>query len=99
MMLEAASYERLHTPREGQSYAGGWIVVPAKDAMPAMLTHDGSNTMWYATVVLMPTSDLAVLVVSNSGAPGGPPAVTEARKAIVAAELARRGDAVTSASP
>jgi hypothetical protein len=37
-----------------------------------VLAHDGSNTMNYATALLLPRRNIAVLVVTNQGTVGGP---------------------------
>ena len=58
--LPKASWDALHTP-EG-TYAGGWGVSPE----PLQLAHSGSNTLWFATIVIAPTDDRFVLVTSNS---------------------------------
>mgnify|MGYP001297001515 CR=1 FL=1 len=61
-LLSAPSFAHLHTPQEGETYAGGWIVVE-REGDGRILTHDGSNTAWYAHAVLVPAHDLAVLVL------------------------------------
>lgn len=45
-------------------YAGGWMVVPGKNTM---LVHSGSNTMWYATAVVIPTKKLSFVIATNKG--------------------------------
>ncbi len=69
----------------GGGYALGWAV-PEPDlfGLP-VLTHDGSNTVNYASAVVMPTLGAAVLVAVNAGG-------ERAQKAVVATalELARR---------
>jgi len=46
-------------------YAGGWIVAKRPWAKGVVLTHSGSNTMWYATVWLAPNLDRAFVVATN----------------------------------
>ena len=46
-------------------YAGGWIVAKRPWAQGAVLTHSGSNTMWYATVWLAPNLDRGFVVATN----------------------------------
>ncbi len=84
-LLSAPSFAHLHTPQEGETYAGGWIVVE-REGDGRILTHDGSNTAWYAHAVLVPAHDLAVLVTSNAGLPDGQAAVMEAAEAILKLE-------------
>ncbi len=51
-------------------YALGWGVYTRDDVVA--YTHDGSNTMWYASAWLIPERDLGWVVVSNASiGPGG----------------------------
>ncbi|GMW02165.1 MAG: hypothetical protein AMXMBFR84_33010 [Candidatus Hydrogenedentota bacterium] len=66
-ILNADSYQRLHTP-ELDDYACGWV----KDEGGARLRHtvywhNGSNTMWYALVAFVPEKKMVVAVTSNDG--------------------------------
>ncbi len=48
-------------------YAGGWgITEDLEWAKGKVLTHNGSNGIWYATVVVAPKIDRAYVVVTNS---------------------------------
>jgi CubicO group peptidase (beta-lactamase class C family) len=48
-------------------YAGGWGVIEEQPwAKGTVLTHNGSNGIWYATVMVAPKLDRAFVVVSNS---------------------------------
>ncbi len=86
----ADSVDRLTSPvpksdNRGGGYALGWAV-PDDDAFGLpVLTHDGSNTFNYASIIVMPTLSAAVLVAVNAGG-------ERAQNAAVAAalELARR---------
>lgn len=75
----------LHTPvpGDGQAYALGWLYVEREEYGP-VLTHDGSNTMWYASAWVAPEADVAVAVAVNAGSKGARKAAHE-----VAAELLR----------
>lgn len=54
-------------------YAGGWIVVAGQPwARGPALTHDGSNTMWYASTWVAPALGRAFVAVSNDADKGGP---------------------------
>ena len=66
-MLKAETSTHLHTPSPGTDYACGWIITKRPWADGTVLTHNGSNTMWYAVVWIAPKKDLAVLVVANQG--------------------------------
>lgn len=46
-------------------YALGWLVVPGQD--PAIFAHDGSNGMFYSTILIIPETNRAVAVVANAG--------------------------------
>jgi hypothetical protein len=43
------------------------LVLQRDWAKGTLLVHDGSNTMWYAIVLLAPALDRAWLVVTNCG--------------------------------
>ena len=63
-LLKQESYETLHQAALN-NYAMGWIVGKGGD----VLAHDGSNTMWYATVMLDLKKDRGVAVVANDAGP------------------------------
>ena len=67
---------KLHTPFKGSppEYAMGWSVSTrpwAKGKAAAdtgrVLTHNGSNTMWFCVAWLAPEKDYAVLACCNKG--------------------------------
>ena len=47
-------------------YAGGWIVVKRSWGKGFVLTHSGSNTMWYTVVWVAPRLNRAFIVATNS---------------------------------
>ena len=61
--LSADTFETLHESQG--SYALGWVVGEREWAGGRVLTHAGSNTMWYAVAWIAPEKDLALLAVSN----------------------------------
>jgi CubicO group peptidase (beta-lactamase class C family) len=64
--LTTASFARLHIPPvTNNSYAMGWHAMPQRSGGLAM-THDGSNTMFFARAWLLPVKDFAFLVVTNA---------------------------------
>jgi CubicO group peptidase (beta-lactamase class C family) len=73
-LLKAETFKQLHTPAEGFDYAGGWGV-----GKGGSLAHDGSNSLWYARVRILPKENLAILAAANAGG-------EEGRKAVEAAE-------------
>jgi len=66
-LLKPATFRTLHTPPPGFDYAGGWIIGDRSWADGRVLTHNGSNTSWYATIWLAPVRDFAILVATNQG--------------------------------
>jgi len=71
-ILQPATYKKLFkAPFQDDQYTlGAWISRPSPQG--GFFGHDGSNTMNYATAMLFPHDDLAILVVTNQGGPGGP---------------------------
>jgi CubicO group peptidase (beta-lactamase class C family) len=79
--LEPETFRRLHTALEGQDYACGWAVGERKWAGGRVLTHAGSNTLWYCVTWLAPKRNFAVLVTTNRG--GGAKVCDEAAAALI----------------
>src|SRR5206468_2371553 len=84
-LLKPESYKKLHTAAfPGNTYtAGGWGAGNNQQLGGLTLGHDGSNTMNYATALVAPGVDLAVLVVCNQGGDAGRDACHQARAALV----------------
>ena len=69
-------------------YAGGWGVVEQKWADGAVLTHNGSNGIWYASVTVAPKLNRTYIVVTNSCDFGSTPGIcNEILKKLVRMEL------------
>lgn len=66
-LVTAASFEKLHTPPPGSSYAMGWGVGARGWASGRVLNHHGSNTMWWASVWLAPERGLGLFAAVNAG--------------------------------
>jgi len=69
----------------------GWGVVGRDWAGGRVLTHSGSNTMWFCTVWMAPEKDFAVLVATNMGgdkAAKGCDAASTAMIGVAAEEIA-----------
>lgn len=76
-MVSKASMAKLHQAIDGEGesvkntdtsgYAMGWGVAARPWADGRVLTHSGSNTMWYCVVWIAPKKDFAVLVACNAG--------------------------------
>jgi CubicO group peptidase (beta-lactamase class C family) len=54
-LLRAETWQRLHTPPFGGSYALGWVV-----RADGSLWHDGSNNLWTAQVLVSPNEARAI---------------------------------------
>jgi CubicO group peptidase (beta-lactamase class C family) len=87
-LLRKETFARLHEPPSDGDYAMGWAR-PVRDwAGGRVLTHGGSNTMWFCVVWIAPERDLAVLVCANRGGDAAVKAVDEVAWALVEAEVA-----------
>ena len=62
--LNRKTLNKLITPYG--TYAGGWNITKRPWVKGTVLTHSGSNTMWYALAWVAPEIDRAFLVVTNS---------------------------------
>ena len=66
-ILSKETFDKLHTPTSGQNYAGGWVVSDHRAwADGPTWEHAGSNTVWFAYVILAPRRRFAALVASNA---------------------------------
>ncbi len=76
-LVSKDSMKKLHRALEGEGasvkesdssgYAMGWGVASRPWAGGRVLTHAGSNTMWFCVVWIAPRKDFAVLVAANAG--------------------------------
>ena len=82
-LLPAEAYKKLHEPlAKGLDYTpGGWLYY--KTSAGVFLSHDGSNTLNYACAVLVPSKDIAILVVTNQGGKKAGAACLQLRDALV----------------
>lgn len=67
-ILPAEIWQRIHGTTV-DTYALGWFNVARPWASGPVVTHVGSNTMWYATLWVAPSNDRAYFAVTNSGHP------------------------------
>jgi CubicO group peptidase (beta-lactamase class C family) len=98
--LTADAFETLHHPiatdaaKPDEGYACGWMVTtrPWAAVLPhanhRVLTHNGSNTMWFCVVWMAPARDFAVLVACNRGGDAGAKA-TDAAAAMLIGEFTK----------
>jgi CubicO group peptidase (beta-lactamase class C family) len=91
-LLKPATLAKLHTPAEsdGKEYAMGWGIADRDWGGGRVLTHSGSNTMWYCTVWMAPEKDFAVLLATNQGGDDASKACDDAAGAMIKAVLERR---------
>ena len=66
-LVSQTTLNRLHTPPTGSMYAGGWGIGTRDWAGGTVLNHNGSNTLWYASVWIAPGIDRAFATVMNRG--------------------------------
>jgi D-alanyl-D-alanine carboxypeptidase len=66
-VASAEAFARMHTPPPGGTYAAGWGVGTVPEFGGALLSHDGSNTMWYASMVVALDAGRVYLVTANAG--------------------------------
>ena len=65
-LLSKSTWERLHTPFRGD-YASGWVRYESDRSGGPVLWHNGSNTMWYALLVLVPSRSTVLAFATNDG--------------------------------
>ena len=79
-MLPQKSWERLHTPFL-DDYAYGWVRYQREWAGGPLIWHNGSNTLWYALLMLLPAKNTVIAFATNDGA------IEEAEKAFLGLAL------------
>jgi len=86
-ILERKFLDKLIEPPDG-FYAGGWGVLEQPWTKGVILTHNGSNGVWYTEVVITPESDRAFVVATNSCSFNSTPALcTEIMNKLIRMEL------------
>jgi CubicO group peptidase (beta-lactamase class C family) len=91
-LISPESFARLHTPPAGAepTYAMGWSIGERDwaGAKKRVLTHNGSNNLWFCVTWIAPEKDFAVLVCCNQGGPKADKACDEASWALIQDHLA-----------
>ncbi|GEM45059.1 serine hydrolase [Deinococcus cellulosilyticus NBRC 106333 = KACC 11606] len=64
-LLRPDTYRELHKDHHGDDYGYGWVVQQSPEGV--VLGHDGSNTLNYARMVLVPKSNLILFGATNIG--------------------------------
>lgn len=95
-LVSKSSMAKLHQAIDGEGdgvrnsdnsgYAMGWGVGERPWAHGRVLTHSGSNTMWFCVVWIAPKRDFAVLIATNAGGDAGQ-ACDQAAGAVIASVL------------
>ncbi|MBL8862486.1 MAG: beta-lactamase family protein [Planctomycetes bacterium] len=90
--LEPADFARLHAPLvdDASHYALGWIAAE-RSWGGRVITHAGSNTLWYCVAWLAPERGFGVLVATNQGGDAARAACDEAAAALIGAWTRRTG--------
>jgi CubicO group peptidase (beta-lactamase class C family) len=81
--LSPETFARLHRPPSGGDYADGWMVVQRPWGGGTVLSHSGSNTMWYCVVWMAPQRNFAVLSATNVGGEAAAKACDDASGAMI----------------
>jgi CubicO group peptidase (beta-lactamase class C family) len=84
-LLKPDTFRTLHTPPPGFEYAGGWMVGDRSWAGGRVLTHNGSNQSFFASIWLAPERNFAILVGTNQGDDAARVACDEAVEALARA--------------
>ena len=87
-VLKPETLNRLARPYNGgdEQYGMGWQVLKERSwADGPVLQHEGTNTLWHASVTVAPAKSLAVIACCNTEAGGGPEACLRATLALVKA--------------
>lgn len=66
-LIGGESMTRLHTPVGDHGYAMGWGVTNRDWGGGKVLTHTGTNTMFYAVIWVVPGKDFGVVAMCNLG--------------------------------
>jgi CubicO group peptidase (beta-lactamase class C family) len=78
LLLDPDTFRVLHTPPAGSPYAGGWGIYAQRGDRRRMLTHDGSNTLWYAAIRIATARNVVLLAATNQGGDAAEKAFHEA---------------------
>jgi len=64
-LMSDDTFRHLHTNPAGSDYAMGWMVTERPWAGGRVLTHNGTNTMWYAVMWVAPEKQAAYVAATN----------------------------------
>jgi len=66
-LLKAKTYKRLHTAKLNDYAFGLFVPEETRWTKQRIIWHNGSNTMWYALLVILPEKNAVLAVTSNDG--------------------------------
>ncbi len=66
-LLPRSAWQRLHTPFR-DDYASGWVRYESDRVGGPVLWHNGSNTLWYALLILVRSRNMVLAFATNDGA-------------------------------
>jgi CubicO group peptidase (beta-lactamase class C family) len=96
-LLKLESFTRLHAPPQAddEQYAMGWLIRNREWANDGdgggVLTHNGSNTMWFCVTWIAPEKDFAVLVMCNQGGEAAARSCDDAAWTLIQEQLRKTG--------
>jgi len=96
--FDAERLQALQRPPAGGDYASGWMVLRRGWAPGPILTHNGTNTLWFAVVWMSPARDWVMAAITNEGGPKAAQAC-DAAIGILMDELRRLEQAQASPPP
>jgi len=83
LLLKRETLRKIQTARPKETYAYGWGNASRPWAGGRVLTHSGSNTMWFCVVWIATARDFAVLVTCNQGGKVAAKACDQAAGALI----------------
>jgi len=89
-LISAQMFSELTDPGSDGDYAGGWMVAQRAWGGGTVLTHAGSNTMWYCVAWVAPKRGFAVLSAVNIGGDDAAQACDDAAGAMIGREKPSR---------
>ncbi len=66
-LVTPESFEALHIPKAGETYAYGWGQAQRVWAGGRVHSHTGSNVQWYSNLWVAPMKDGAIIAITNIG--------------------------------
>lgn len=86
-LLKPESFDKLHEPVG--DFAMGWMVTRRPWGGGNVLTHAGSNTMWYCVVWMAPQKNFAIVVATNQGGDAAAAACDEVASKLIRERIAK----------